>query len=34
MGANPLYIPAKFGEDTLKPEKVVHQKLETSWPEE
>ena len=26
MGTDPLYIPAKFGDDTFKPEKVVHEK--------
>jgi hypothetical protein len=26
MVTDPLYIPAKFGDDTFKPEKVVHEK--------
>jgi len=26
MGTDPLYIPAKFGDDTFKPEKVVYEK--------
>ena len=26
MGTDPLYIPAKFGDDAFKPEKVVHEK--------
>jgi hypothetical protein len=28
MGTGPLYIPAKFGDDTFQPEKVVHEKPE------
>ena len=26
MGAYPLYLPAKFGDDTLKPSKVMDKK--------
>ena len=26
MGTDPIYIPANFGDDTFKPEKVVHEK--------
>jgi len=26
MGTDPHYIPAKFGDDTLRPEKVIHEK--------
>jgi hypothetical protein len=31
MGTDPPYIPAKFGDDIFKPEKVVHEKPEKSW---
>jgi hypothetical protein len=28
-GDQPPYIPAKFGDDTLKPSKVIDEKLQT-----
>ena len=28
MGTDPPYIPAKFGDDTLKPSKVMDEKLQ------
>ena len=28
MGTDPPYIPAKIGDDTLKPSKVIDEKLQ------
>ena len=28
MGTDPPYIPAKFGDDTLRPKKVIHEKTQ------
>jgi hypothetical protein len=31
MGTDPLYLPAKFSDDTLKPSKVMDKKLQKCY---